>query len=467
MTGWWRWWRERGSAERMDAITRWPLYLFSATEPGLVLLAISSRPGAWGLAAGGLLVVSALHAVACVVLLRAGLAAHLGGRRAAAPLIAGVAAGAVVLAAMGTAIPGFDADPGGGGMSVTLIVTMIAGGASTAAVTPLLRTPSLLACVVVGAAGCALIQAMVDAVAPAADVGPEVTPLQAAGYYAYPIVLVALTYRVSTWMLGVVWEIDRSRAVHTSLAVAEERLRFARDLHDVLGRNLSLMAVQSELAARLAEHGDAAAAERMLEVRQVAHDSLREMRAVVDGYRRADLGAELAGARALLRSAGVACQITGGVSRETLDRALPPSAQTALGWVVREATTNVIRHSAATTCTVDLDVRLGPGRARTAVLRITNDGVPPAAPGTASQHAPRPGAAPSPGPVAGPGPGPTAGSGLAGLGERLAGLGGVLSVARESGGCFVLEVRLAVPDDVSEGPVTAPRPAPTAAEAQP
>ncbi|ABW16147.1 hypothetical protein Franean1_6813 [Parafrankia sp. EAN1pec] len=211
MTGWWRWWRERGSAERMDAITRWPLYLFSATEPGLVLLAISSRPGAWGLAAGGLLVVSALHAVACVVLLRAGLAAHLGGRRAAAPLVAGVAAGAVVLAAMGTAIPGFDADPGGGGMPVTLIVTMIAGGASTAAVAPLLRTPSLLACVVVGAAGCALIQAMVDAVAPAADVGLEVTPLQAAGYYAYPIVLVALTYRVSTWMLGVVWEIDRSR----------------------------------------------------------------------------------------------------------------------------------------------------------------------------------------------------------------------------------------------------------------
>ncbi|ABW16148.1 response regulator receiver protein [Parafrankia sp. EAN1pec] len=59
------------------------------------------------------------------------------------------------------------------------------------------------------------------------------------------------------------------------------------------------MAVQSELAARLVEHGDAAAAERMLEVRQVAHDSLREMRAVVDGYRRADLGAELAGARAM------------------------------------------------------------------------------------------------------------------------------------------------------------------------
>ena len=84
-------------------------------------------------------------------------------------------------------------------------------------------------------------------------------------------------------------ELDRSRTAHARLSVAEERLRFARDLHDVLGRNLSLIAVQSELAAELARRGDQDAAGQMLQVRQVAHESLREMRAVVSGYRTADL----------------------------------------------------------------------------------------------------------------------------------------------------------------------------------
>ena len=92
-------------------------------------------------------------------------------------------------------------------------------------------------------------------------------------------------------------ELDRSRTAHARLSVAEERLRFARDLHDVLGRNLSLIAVQSELAAELARRGDQDAAGQMLQVRQVAHESLREMRAVVSGYRTADLGTELAGAQ--------------------------------------------------------------------------------------------------------------------------------------------------------------------------
>ncbi len=427
-------------------MVRWPLYLFSTTEPGLALLAVNSRSGAWGPPAAGLLAVSALHAVACVALLRAGLAAHLGGPRPPARLVAGAAAGAIVMAVVGAAVPGFAADPGGGGVPITLTVAMIAGGALTGAVAPLLRTPALLGCVALGAAGAGGLVAAAAAGTTGPGNAPGTAAVEAAMFYAYTVVLVALTYRVSTWMLGVVWEIDRSRAAHASLAVAEERLRFARDLHDVLGHNLSLMAVQSELAARLAGRGDAEAVNRMLDVRQVAHESLREMRAVVDGYRRADLGAELAGAQSLLRSAGVACQVTGAASRGGREQALPPSAQAALGWVVREATTNVIHHSEATTCAIDLEVRDGPGHARTAVLRITNDGVPPVPAG-----ATRPGGSP---------PAPGAGSGLAGLDERLAGLGGVLTVAREPGGSFVLEARLPVPADATHGTAPAGTPPP-------
>ena len=100
-------------------------------------------------------------------------------------------------------------------------------------------------------------------------------------FYAFIVGVGVLTCRSSASTLRLMSELDRSRTAHARLAVAEERLRFARDLHDVLGRNLSLIAVQSELAAELARRGDQDAAGQMLQVRQVAHESLREMRAVV------------------------------------------------------------------------------------------------------------------------------------------------------------------------------------------
>ena len=206
-------------------------------------------------------------------------------------------------------------------------------------------------------------------------------------------------------------ELDRSRAEHARLSVAEERLRFARDLHDVLGRNLSLIAVQSELAAELARRGDQDAAGQMLQVRQVAHESLREMRAVVSGYRTADLGTELAGAQDVLRSAGMSCRVTGDAA------GLPADVQAALGWVVREGTTNIIRHSDATACTIELHIGDSPGAPRAVTLRMDNDRV----------HTPAAG---------------SAGSGLAGLGERLAGLGGSITTGHPRNGHFRLEASL-------------------------
>jgi two-component system sensor histidine kinase DesK len=221
----------------------------------------------------------------------------------------------------------------------------------------------------------------------------------------------ALTGRASAWTLRVMWELDRSRTAHARLSVAEERLRFARDLHDLLGRNLSLIAVTSELAAQLARRGDEEAAERMLEVHGVADESLREMRAVVSGYRTVDLDSELAGAQAVLRSAGASCRITGDAA------ALPHDVQAALGWVVREGTTNIIRHSDATVCTIELNVLDAPGAARTVTLQMDNDRVR-----TMDAAA--------------------GGTGLLGLSERLARLGGSITAQRPRSGHFRLEATL-------------------------
>ncbi|WP_205471845.1 sensor histidine kinase [Nocardioides sp. SYSU D00038] len=152
------------------------------------------------------------------------------------------------------------------------------------------------------------------------------------------------TVRASLWLLGVVTELDRARGAQSALAVAEERLRFSRDVHDVLGRRLSTIAVQAELAATLAGRGDDGAAERMLEVRGVAHEALREARELARGYRATDLAQELEGARSLLRSAGI---------RVVLDvEDLPAAWHEAAGWVVREGVTNVLRHSDAAEVTI-------------------------------------------------------------------------------------------------------------------
>ena len=249
-------------------------------------------------------------------------------------------------------------------------------------------------------------------------------------FYAIVVGFVVVVDRVSEWMLVLIWEIDASRTVQARLAVAEERLRFARDFHDVLGRNLTLIAVTSDLAAGLARRGDPDAVDKMLQVRSIAHESAREVREVVTGYRAADLDTELAGARSVLRAAGITTRVIGDST------CIPADAQTAFAWVLREATTNVIRHSNATTCTIELGIhpRTEAGAADTAVLRIRNDGAPPLDP----FHPP--------------------GHGLAGLRERVTALGGHLAAGPEPGGWFTVEARL--PADHTTPPRTRRGPGP-------
>ncbi len=176
--------------------------------------------------------------------------------------------------------------------------------------------------------------------------------------------------RCSAWNLSVLWEAERAGEVEARLAVAEERLRFGRDLHDVMGRNLAVIALKSELAVQLARRGRPEAVEQMIEVQRIAQESQREVREVVRGYREADLGVELAGAQGVLTAAGIACEVRGEAG------GLPAGVQSALGWVVREATTNVLRHGDAGRCSVGL--RVTEGRV---VLTVENDGAERAADG--------------------------------------------------------------------------------------
>jgi two-component system, NarL family, sensor histidine kinase DesK len=196
-------------------------------------------------------------------------------------------------------------------------------------------------------------------------------------------------------------ELRAAREEIARLAVAEERLRFARDLHDLVGHNLSLIALKSELAGRLVRAVPDRAVAEIGDAERVARQALDEVREAVAGYRQPTLDDELDGARELLAAAGMACQI---------DRAagiLPPPLDAALGWVVREGVTNVVRHSRARHCLIRISRVDGTIRAE-----VTDDGRGAAATGT--------------------------GSGLAGLAERVAGSGGQVTAGPLEAGGFRL-----------------------------
>ncbi|MCT9930359.1 sensor histidine kinase [Planotetraspora sp. A-T 1434] len=143
-------------------------------------------------------------------------------------------------------------------------------------------------------------------------------------------------------------ELQRTREELAHAAVAEERLRFSRDLHDLLGHTLSVMVVKAEAVRRLAPRDAEAAARQATDIEQIGRQALTEVRAAVTGYRGRGLTAELESARTVLADAGIALTIRTPVVR------LPPETDALLGWAVREGVTNVIRHSGAGTCEIDL-----------------------------------------------------------------------------------------------------------------
>ncbi|MEV0676300.1 histidine kinase [Actinosynnema sp. NPDC050436] len=215
------------------------------------------------------------------------------------------------------------------------------------------------------------------------------------GSLVMPVVLVAMFVvadLAQLWFWDAVLKLDRGRQTSEALAVAEERLRFAADLHDVQGHHLQAIALKGELTARLIGRDDDAARRHAEEVAELARTALKETRDVVLGYRRASLGTEITNAVGLLRAAGIETSVSGDAAD------VPPPLQPLFGALVREGTTNVLRHSRARRC--DVDIRVVDGRVS---VRLRNDGV-------------------RPDDEAGDG------SGLAGLRERFATVGGRVEV---------------------------------------
>ena len=216
--------------------------------------------------------------------------------------------------------------------------------------------------------------------------------------------------RSSLWLAALVRELEDARMAQSQLAVAEERMRFARDLHDVSGRDLSAIAVKSELVAQLVERGDDRALEHSREAAQIARTSLAEIRALVRGYREVNLEAELQGTVSLLRSARVEVNVQGSAEE------IPDRHDQVAEWVLREGGTNILRHSEPR----HVIVSLAPEG-----IRLSNDGAPQ-------------------------GRRITEGSGLTGLRERL-GADAVLTAVLD-GDVFTLEVKFSDSDAGTDDP---------------
>jgi two-component system, NarL family, sensor histidine kinase DesK len=245
------------------------------------------------------------------------------------------------------------------------------------------------------------------------------------------------------------YRLKETRAELARAAVAEERLRISRDLHDLLGHSLSLIALKAELAGRVIGKDPGRAAREIADLETVARRSLSEVRQAVTGYRQPSLAAELASCRRMLASAGVDCRVQAPGAYS-----LPPAVDALLAWTVREGATNIVRHAAAKHAEIGIEVT-----DTEASAWLSDDGTGPPAGGparaagaTGAAAGVVPGTAqPAAGGIPGAGPGaevaPAAGTGLAGLAERAARLGGTLSAGAGQRGGFFLRVSV---------PLTAP-----------
>lgn len=397
------WWRGKSTPAKVETYTRWSFHFFAVLEAasiGLPIFGNVSTARSWALF---LLVCG--HSVLCAVTASRALDRARGTREEIRRTLLALAVGTAVVAVVGVVLSGTPWRPASDGeflVASSLFVGVTAFGTGTFALGT--RDRRRMAYAVLGAsAGAGTLSLPLGFAGPAALI-TAVLVLLTAGFLTF-------TAAFSVWLLNAVYELDEARETRARLAVAEERLRFGRDLHDVMGRNLAVIALKSELAVQLARRGRSEAVDQMTEVQRIARESQREVREVVRGYRDADLTTELAGAQGVLTAAGIDCVITGTAAD------LPAQVQSALGWVVREATTNVLRHGDARSCALALRVT-----EERVTLTVENDGAPD-------------GTEPGPGPDGGSGPG--RGSGLVGLRERLGEVDGVLR-AGASGGVFRL-----------------------------
>jgi len=250
-----------------------------------------------------------------------------------------------------------------------------------------------------------------------------------------PVVLVGLMSSGIRTQMKLMRELAKAREAEAMLAANEERLRLARDMHDLTGQSLSLITLKSELAARLLQRLPEGpdrdrVAEEIQQVAAVSRQTLHDIREAISGYRRPTLAVEIITARTALESAGIVPHDDPALT--LLSGTFGADAEAALAWCLREAVTNVIRHSGARNCFITLTRHDFDG---TVALEVRDDGRGrPADDATAGT-----------------------GTGLHGMSERLCAVGGHLELRPAAPGfCLIATVPARESDDsAGAGPVPA------------
>jgi two-component system, NarL family, sensor histidine kinase DesK len=235
-------------------------------------------------------------------------------------------------------------------------------------------------------------------------------------------------------------ELELAREEVAQLAANEERLRLARDMHDLTGQSLSTITLKSELAARLLDRLPAGAErdrarDEVEQVAAVSRQTLRDIREALSGYRRPTLAVEVITARAALASAGIAARDDTDLT--LLSGTFDADAEAALAWCLREAVTNVVRHSGARNCDITLTRRKA-----SLTLTVSDDGqghTPATCQATTSPATTSPA---------------SAGTGLHGMSERLSAVGGSLELRPDEHPGF----RLIATVPATQEAAAAPRP---------
>ncbi|GAB3673818.1 sensor histidine kinase [Angustibacter aerolatus] len=249
--------------------------------------------------------------------------------------------------------------------------------------------------------------AVVTLLAVSAEVVPRVVPgWQADNFFAFQVLVSCFAAWGITQVISRNAELVQAREQIQRLAVAEERGRMARDLHDILGHSLTVITIKAELAGRMAQaEGAERAGAEIADVERLAREALADVRSTIGGMRGVTLASELAGARTALEAAGIRADLPSAVE------AVPSRWRELYAWAVREGVTNVVRHSGATSCVV----RLGPR-----AVEIEDDGCGPSADASGRRQ----------------------GHGLDGLRERVAREGARLVVGPAAGHGFLLRVEV-------------------------
>lgn len=236
--------------------------------------------------------------------------------------------------------------------------------------------------------------AVAAAIGALAFIASPFTPAGAVKYLLIPVALTAFIYLVLALVeryAVILLSLERAKEAEAELAVARERVRFAGDLHDIQGHTLHVIKLKTALARRLTDSDPAAAARELDEVQRLIGETIARTQDLVHAQRRLNIASELENAKNLLEAAGIAVTVT------TINPAAD-SGSALLAQVLRETTTNILRHSNSTHATITVDTHR---------IEIVNDG-------------------------AGTGPVPALG-GLDTLRRRVEEGGGKLDVARESG----------------------------------